>query len=72
LLGDPDLLSALQAYSEHLNAGMKDLQKQIDVLESELKDYEKDGGGMNQIATRYAEMTTKCERLRDEIQRLER
>jgi chromosome segregation ATPase len=72
LLDNPDLVSALQAYSEHLTASTKDLQKEIDILEGELQDYEKEGGGMDQIANRYAEITTKCERLRAEIQRLER
>jgi diphthamide biosynthesis protein 3 len=72
LLSNPELVSALQAYNEHLTSTAKDLRSQIEVVESELDRYEAKGKGMDQIANRYAELTTKCEKLRSEIQRLEK
>jgi hypothetical protein len=72
LLSNPELVSALQAYSDHLSGVAKDLKSQIAAVEDELSEYESNGKGMDQIANRYAELITKCEKLRLEIQRLER
>jgi hypothetical protein len=72
LLSNPELVSALQTYGEHLNSSGIELKAQIMAVQAELSDYETDGKGMDQIANRYAELRTKCEKLRAEIRRLER
>jgi len=71
LLNNPELVSALQTYSEHLGNNAKELQVKIKDMESELHDYETKSKGMDQIARRFAELKMKSEKLKAEIRRLE-
>jgi DNA repair ATPase RecN len=62
----------LKAYNNHLSNTSKELQSQISSVQNEVDDYEADGKGMDQIATRYAELTSKGEKLQIEIEKLEK
>lgn len=67
---DVDLKRALEAYAAHLRRTRNDLAAQERNAETRLKDYEGAGKGMQDIAKRYAELTTEMEEVKEEIARL--
>ncbi|KAF2100103.1 hypothetical protein NA57DRAFT_75605 [Rhizodiscina lignyota] len=62
---------ALKAYGAHLRRLKDDLNAEERALETKLKDYENAGGGMKDIAKRYAELMTETAEVKEEIARLQ-
>jgi hypothetical protein len=71
VLNDPQLVSGLQSYSEHLASTENELRDKAAKLERELGAYEEQGAAMKQILSRYSELLKKKEHLNGEIQRLQ-
>jgi diphthamide biosynthesis protein 3 len=71
LLNDDDVKASLQAYSSSLSDTLKDLKSQVNTASNQLDEYEHSGSGMDQIATKYADIMLKSENLKQEIKKLE-
>lgn len=69
--GGGGLARALKAYGAHLRRLKDDLNAEERAAETKVKDYEGAGGGMKDIARRYAELMTEMQEVKEEIARLE-
>ena len=69
--GGVGLSRALKSYSAHLRALKEELNAEEGSLDTKLKDYESAGGGMKDIAKRYAELVAEREEVKEEIARLQ-
>ena len=65
------MAAALRAYGEHVAARGRELEARVARVEAEL-DGLRGAQGMALIATRYAELCARCDRLRGEIEAMKR
>jgi len=63
--------AALRTYGEHVAARGRELDARVRRVEAELDGF-RGAQGMALIATRYAELCARCDRLRGEIEAMKR
>ncbi|KAF2236537.1 hypothetical protein EV356DRAFT_574825 [Viridothelium virens] len=67
----PELISALQNYTSHLESTTARLKRREGTAEDELEAYEEAGDGMRDIARRFAEVKAEIEKVQGEMRRLD-
>lgn len=68
---DPEVRNALEAYDEHLREVQIRLRRRQRSAEQSLREYEKVGKGMSEIAERYGWLSQELENVKAQVGKLE-